>query len=97
MDGIYYHQKYQGMAQKKREESKAEAPVGSPSEPQANRLPNEGKINKKKNWSKSCSPSYSIPIIQKYSMDNVFNMARTWREFKEKEEKQMRQPSFPKK
>ncbi|MBW0533564.1 hypothetical protein O181_073279 [Austropuccinia psidii MF-1] len=81
---------------KKREASKEEAPVASTRKPQANQLPQEGK-NKKKNWKKPYSPSYSIPKIQKDAKDNVFNMARTLMEFKGKEEERMRQPHFPNK
>ncbi|MBW0509815.1 hypothetical protein O181_049530 [Austropuccinia psidii MF-1] len=62
---------------KKREASKEEAPVDSTSKPQANQLPQEGENKKKKNWRKTCSPSYRIPKIQKDSMENVCNMART--------------------
>ncbi|MBW0528090.1 hypothetical protein O181_067805 [Austropuccinia psidii MF-1] len=51
----------------------------------------------KKNWRKPYSPSYRIPKIQKDAMDNVFNMARTLMEFKDKEEQRMRQPHFPNK
>ncbi|MBW0550830.1 hypothetical protein O181_090545 [Austropuccinia psidii MF-1] len=80
---------------KKREASKEEAPVASTSKPQANQPPQEGKKNKKKNWRKPYSPSYRIPKIQKDSMDNFFNMARTLMEFKDKEEQRMRQPNFP--
>ncbi|MBW0533811.1 hypothetical protein O181_073526 [Austropuccinia psidii MF-1] len=36
-----------------------------------------------------------FPKIQKYAMDNVFNMARTLMEFKYKEEQRMGQPHFP--
>ncbi|MBW0590238.1 hypothetical protein O181_129953 [Austropuccinia psidii MF-1] len=79
----------------KKEETKEEAPVASTSNPQANPLPQEGKKNKKKNWRKQYSPSYRIPKIQKDAMDNVFNMARTLMEFKDKEEKRMREPHFP--
>ncbi|MBW0551839.1 hypothetical protein O181_091554 [Austropuccinia psidii MF-1] len=82
---------------KKREESKEEAPVASTSKPQANQLPQDGKKNKKKHWRKPYSPSYRIPKIQKGAMENVFNMARTLMELKDKEEKRMRQPHFPKK
>ncbi|MBW0581505.1 hypothetical protein O181_121220 [Austropuccinia psidii MF-1] len=82
---------------KKKEATKEEAPVASTSKPQANPLPQEGKKNKKKNWRKPYSPSYRIPKIQKDAMDNVFNMARTLLEFKDKEEQRMRQPHFPKK
>ncbi|MBW0590460.1 hypothetical protein O181_130175 [Austropuccinia psidii MF-1] len=57
----------------------------------------EGKNNKKKNWRKPYSPSYSTPKIQKDAMDNVFNMARTLMEFKDKEEQRKRQPHFPNK
>ncbi|MBW0472277.1 hypothetical protein O181_011992 [Austropuccinia psidii MF-1] len=50
-----------------------------------------------KNCRKPYSPSYRIPKIQKDAMENVFNMSRTLMEFKDKEEKRMRQPHFPKK
>ncbi|MBW0528818.1 hypothetical protein O181_068533 [Austropuccinia psidii MF-1] len=63
---------------KKKEESKEEAPVASTSKPQTNQLPQEGKKNKKKNLRTPYSPSYRIQKIQKDSMDNVFNMARTF-------------------
>ncbi|MBW0558026.1 hypothetical protein O181_097741 [Austropuccinia psidii MF-1] len=82
---------------KKKEETKEEAPVASTSKPQANPIPQEGKKNKKKNRKKPYSPSYRIPKIQKDAMENVFNMARTLIEFKNKEEQRMRQPHFPKK
>ncbi|MBW0546697.1 hypothetical protein O181_086412 [Austropuccinia psidii MF-1] len=76
---------------KNREETKEEAPVASTSKPQ------EGKKKKKKNLRKPYSLSYRIPKIQKDAMDNVFNMARTLMEFKDKEEQRMRQPHFSKK
>ncbi|MBW0509761.1 hypothetical protein O181_049476 [Austropuccinia psidii MF-1] len=82
---------------KKKEATKEEAPVASTRNPQANPFPQEGKKNKNKNWRKPYSPSYSIPKIQKDAMDNVFNMARTLMEFKDKEDQRMRQPHFPKK
>ncbi|MBW0591952.1 hypothetical protein O181_131667 [Austropuccinia psidii MF-1] len=82
---------------KKKEATKEEAPVASTSKPQANPLAHEGKKNKKNNWRKPYSPIYRIPRIQKDAMDNVFNMARTLMEFKDKEEQRMRQPHFPKK
>ncbi|MBW0554733.1 hypothetical protein O181_094448 [Austropuccinia psidii MF-1] len=76
---------------KKKEANKEEAPVASTSNPQ------EGKENKKRNWRKPYSPSYRIPKIQKDAMDNVSNMAKTLMQFKDKEEKRMRQPQLPKK
>ncbi|MBW0576554.1 hypothetical protein O181_116269 [Austropuccinia psidii MF-1] len=82
---------------KKKEATKEEAPVASTSKPQANPLPQEGKNNKKKNCIKPYSPSYRIPKIQKDAMGNVFNIARTFMEFKDKEEQRMRQHHFPKK
>ncbi|MBW0566953.1 hypothetical protein O181_106668 [Austropuccinia psidii MF-1] len=102
MDGIHYHpnlksKKIKEYHAKKREETKEEAPVASTSKPQVNPLPQEGKKNKQNNWIKPYSPSYRIPKIQKYAMDNAFNMARTLMEFKDKEEKRMRQPHFPNK
>ncbi|MBW0502842.1 hypothetical protein O181_042557 [Austropuccinia psidii MF-1] len=86
----YYHTK-------KKEASKEEACVASTSKPQANQLPQEGKKNKKNNWRKPYFQSYRFPKIQKDAMENVSNMARTLMEFKEKEEKRMRQHQFPKK
>ncbi|MBW0594117.1 hypothetical protein O181_133832 [Austropuccinia psidii MF-1] len=82
---------------KKKEQTKEEAPVASTSEHQTNPLPQEEKKNKKKNWIKPYFPSYRIPKIQKDAMDNVFNMARTLMELKDKEEQRMRQPHFQKK
>ncbi|MBW0591803.1 hypothetical protein O181_131518 [Austropuccinia psidii MF-1] len=82
---------------KKMEASKEESSVASTRKPQANQLPQEAKKNKKKNWRKQYSPSYRIPNIQKDVMEIFFNMARTLMEFKDKEEKRMRQPHFPKK
>ncbi|MBW0569583.1 hypothetical protein O181_109298 [Austropuccinia psidii MF-1] len=79
---------------KKRKASKEESPVASTSKPQASQLSQEGKKNKKENWRKPYSPSYRIPNIQKLAMDNVFNMARTLMEFKDKEEQRMRQTHF---
>ncbi|MBW0517985.1 hypothetical protein O181_057700 [Austropuccinia psidii MF-1] len=75
---------------KKKEASKEEGQVASTSKPQANQLPQEAKKNKKKNLRKPYSPSYRIPKIQKDAMENVFNMARTLMEFKDKEEQRMR-------
>ncbi|MBW0567063.1 hypothetical protein O181_106778 [Austropuccinia psidii MF-1] len=102
MDGIHCHpslksKKIKEYHSKKKEASKEEVPVAPASKPQSNQPPQEGKKNKKKNWRKPSSPSYRITKIQKDAMDNVFNMARTLMEFKDKEEQRMRQPHFPKK
>ncbi|MBW0585306.1 hypothetical protein O181_125021 [Austropuccinia psidii MF-1] len=80
----------------KMKEATKESPVASTSKPQVNPLPQEGNKNKKRNLRKPYSPSYRIPKIQKDSIHNVFNMARTLMEFKDKEEQRMRQPHFPK-
>ncbi|MBW0471356.1 hypothetical protein O181_011071 [Austropuccinia psidii MF-1] len=80
---------------RKREECQREASVTR--KPQASQPPQEGKKKKKKNWRKPYPPIYRIPRIQKDSMENVFNMARTLMEFKEKEEQRMIKPHFPKK
>ncbi|MBW0579928.1 hypothetical protein O181_119643 [Austropuccinia psidii MF-1] len=82
---------------KKREKSKEEAPVASTRKPHSNQPPQEGKKNKKNNWRKQYSPSYKIPKMQKDAIDNVFKMARTLMELKDKEEQRMRQPHFPRK
>ncbi|MBW0582923.1 hypothetical protein O181_122638 [Austropuccinia psidii MF-1] len=81
---------------KKKEASKEESPVDFTSKPQANQLSQEGKKNKTNNGRKPYYPSYRIAKIQKDAIGNVFNMARTLMEFKDKEEKRMRQPHFPK-
>ncbi|MBW0589502.1 hypothetical protein O181_129217 [Austropuccinia psidii MF-1] len=82
---------------KKSEAAKEECPVASTSKPQASPLPQEGKKNRKNNWRKPYSTGYRIPKIQKDAMKNVFNIARTLMEFKDKEEQRRRQPHFPKK
>ncbi|MBW0591061.1 hypothetical protein O181_130776 [Austropuccinia psidii MF-1] len=93
MDGIHYHPKLKSktlstMPTRRRQPRK---------KPQDNPPPQEGKKNKKKNSRKQYSPSYRIPKLQKDAMENVFNMARTLMEFKDKEEQRMRQRHFPKK
>ncbi|MBW0590374.1 hypothetical protein O181_130089 [Austropuccinia psidii MF-1] len=82
---------------KKKEASEEEAPVASTSKPEANQLPQEGKKNKNKDCRKPYSPSHRIPKIQTNAMENVCNMARTFMEFKDKEEQRMRQAHYPKK
>ncbi|MBW0513231.1 hypothetical protein O181_052946 [Austropuccinia psidii MF-1] len=78
---------------KKREERNEEALVASARNQKFNQHHQEGKNNLKKTY----SPSYRIPRIQTDSMENCFNMDRTFMEFQDKEEERMRQPSFPKK
>ncbi|MBW0464511.1 hypothetical protein O181_004226 [Austropuccinia psidii MF-1] len=99
MDGINYHPnlKSKNWHNKKREEIKEEAPVASTSNPQASQPPKEGNNNKKKHLKRPYSPSYRLPRIQNDAMDNVFNISRTLITFKDKEEKRMRKPHFPKK
>ncbi|MBW0540361.1 hypothetical protein O181_080076 [Austropuccinia psidii MF-1] len=94
MDGIHYHP---NLKSKRLRNTMLKQGRQARNKPQANPLPQEGKRNKKKNWSKPYSPSYRIPKIQKDAMENVFNMARTLMEFKVKEEQRMRQAHFPKK
>ncbi|MBW0507498.1 hypothetical protein O181_047213 [Austropuccinia psidii MF-1] len=61
---------------KKKEETKEEAPVASTSKPQGNPLPQEGKKDKKKNWRKPYSPSYGIPNSKRIP----WTMYSTWSE-----------------
>ncbi|MBW0593446.1 hypothetical protein O181_133161 [Austropuccinia psidii MF-1] len=56
----------------------------------------KGNQKAKPKWNKPYPQNYRIPKKEKTAMDNVFNMARTLMEFKNKEEKRMNQ-SFPKK
>ncbi|MBW0571391.1 hypothetical protein O181_111106 [Austropuccinia psidii MF-1] len=97
MDEIHYHPKIKEYHAEKREEIKEEAPVASTSKPQVSQPPQEGKKKKKNKWRKPYSPRDRIPRIQKDSMNNVLKMARTLMEFKDEEEKRMRQSHFPKK
>ncbi|MBW0569230.1 hypothetical protein O181_108945 [Austropuccinia psidii MF-1] len=94
MDGIHYNpnlksKRSRNIMPKRRRQPRKKL--------QANPTPQEGKKDKKKNWKKPYYPSYRIPKMQKDAMDNVFNMARTLMELKDKEEQRMRQPHFPKK
>ncbi|MBW0570816.1 hypothetical protein O181_110531 [Austropuccinia psidii MF-1] len=93
MDGIYYHPNLKSKRSRSNTPKRRRQPR---KKPQANPLPQEWKKNKKKNWRKPYSPSYRIPKLQKDAMENVFNMARTLMEFKDKEEQRMGQPHFPK-
>ncbi|MBW0593943.1 hypothetical protein O181_133658 [Austropuccinia psidii MF-1] len=43
------------------------------------------KEEQERHWRKPYSPSYRIPKMQKDSMENIFNKARSLMEFKEKE------------
>ncbi|MBW0580206.1 hypothetical protein O181_119921 [Austropuccinia psidii MF-1] len=56
----------------------------------------KGKQKAKPKWNKPYPQNYRIPKKEKTAMDNVFNMARTLMEFKNKEEERLSQ-SFPKK
>ncbi|MBW0535289.1 hypothetical protein O181_075004 [Austropuccinia psidii MF-1] len=91
------NQNNKGLKFQNREASNEEAPVASNSKHQANQPSQEGNKSKKKNWRKPYSPSYRITKIQEDAIHNVFKMARTFMEFKEKEKQRMRQPHFPRK
>ncbi|MBW0559722.1 hypothetical protein O181_099437 [Austropuccinia psidii MF-1] len=56
----------------------------------------KGKEKAKPKWNKPYPQNYRIPKKEKKAMDNVFNMARTLMEFKNKEEERVNQ-YFPKK
>ncbi|MBW0519367.1 hypothetical protein O181_059082 [Austropuccinia psidii MF-1] len=87
-----------------------EAPQASTSKDPPQPVPNKPKKTPKTNqkgkkkakgkakpkWTKPYPQHYRIPKKEKTSMDNVFNMARTLMEFKNKEEERLNQ-SFPKK
>ncbi|MBW0556810.1 hypothetical protein O181_096525 [Austropuccinia psidii MF-1] len=90
-------QKYKGMPCQKEGGRQERSPNGCYQQATGQQTSKEGKKKKKKNGRKPYSPGFRIPKIQKYSMENVFNMARTLMEFKDKEEQRMRQPHFPKK
>ncbi|MBW0554450.1 hypothetical protein O181_094165 [Austropuccinia psidii MF-1] len=56
----------------------------------------KGKKKAKPKWNKPYPQNYRIPKKEKTAMENVFNMARTLMEFKNKEEERLNQ-SFPNK
>ncbi|MBW0506616.1 hypothetical protein O181_046331 [Austropuccinia psidii MF-1] len=81
-----------------------EAPQASTSKNLPQQVPNKPNKTPKTNqkgkakpkWNKPYPQNYRIPKKEKTAMDNVFNMARTLMEFKNKEEERLNQ-SFPKK
>ncbi|MBW0553681.1 hypothetical protein O181_093396 [Austropuccinia psidii MF-1] len=75
---------------KKKEASKEEASVASTRKPQLSSPPQEGKKNKKNNSNKKDPPATRLH-------GQCLQHSRTSMYFKDKEEKRMRQPSFPKK
>ncbi|MBW0509173.1 hypothetical protein O181_048888 [Austropuccinia psidii MF-1] len=90
--------------------SPVEAPQASTSKNPPQQVPNKDKQAPKSNqkgnkkakgkskskWKKPYPHNYRIPKKEKTAMDNVFNLARTLMEFKNKEEERLNQ-SFPKK
>ncbi|MBW0592189.1 hypothetical protein O181_131904 [Austropuccinia psidii MF-1] len=93
-----------------KDNSPVEAPQASTSKNPPQPVPNKPKQAPKTNqkgkqkakgkakpkWNKPYPQNYRIPKKEKTAMDNVFNMARTLMEFKNKEEERLNQ-SFPKK
>ncbi|MBW0532507.1 hypothetical protein O181_072222 [Austropuccinia psidii MF-1] len=79
----------------------AEAPQASTSKKLPQQVPNKpkstpktkqkGKKKAKAKWNKPYPQNYRIPKKEKAAMDNVFNMARTLMEFKNKEEERLDQ------
>ncbi|MBW0578654.1 hypothetical protein O181_118369 [Austropuccinia psidii MF-1] len=66
----------------------------TPKKKQKGKQKAKGKAKSK--WKKPYPQNYRIPNKEKTAMDNVFNMARTLMELKNKEEERLNQ-SFPKK
>ncbi|MBW0509682.1 hypothetical protein O181_049397 [Austropuccinia psidii MF-1] len=89
-----------------KENSRVEASQASTSEHPSQQVPKKpnkppktnqkGKKKAKPKWNKPYPQNYRIPKKEKTVMDNVFNMARTLMEFKNKEEERLSQSS-PKK
>ncbi|MBW0592815.1 hypothetical protein O181_132530 [Austropuccinia psidii MF-1] len=91
------HQKHQGVPLQKDGCKQGRSPSSFYQQASIQPASPRGEEEQEENWRKPYSPSYRIPKIQKDAMDNVFDMARTLMEFKDKEEQRMRQPHFPKK
>ncbi|MBW0569560.1 hypothetical protein O181_109275 [Austropuccinia psidii MF-1] len=93
-----------------KDNSPVEAPQASTSKNTPQKVPNKDKQTPKSNqkvkekekgkakakWNKPYPQNYRILKKEKTAMDNVFNMARTLMEFKNKEEERLKQ-FFPKK
>ncbi|MBW0553781.1 hypothetical protein O181_093496 [Austropuccinia psidii MF-1] len=93
-----------------KENSPVEAPQASTSKNPPQQVPKKPKQAPKTNqkgkqkakgkakpkWNKHYPHNYRIPKKEKTAMENVFNMARTLMEYKNKEEERLKQ-SFPKK
>ncbi|MBW0581725.1 hypothetical protein O181_121440 [Austropuccinia psidii MF-1] len=93
-----------------KENRPVEAPQASTSNASPQQVPKKDKQTPKANqkgkqkakgkaksrWNKCYPQNYRIPKKEKTAMDNLFNMARTLMEFKNKEEQRLNQ-SFPKK
>ncbi|MBW0480959.1 hypothetical protein O181_020674 [Austropuccinia psidii MF-1] len=68
------NEKYDGMAQQEREESKEEAPVASTSKAQS--PTSKGREEEQeKILEETVSPSYRIPRIQRDTMENLLNLS----------------------
>ncbi|MBW0515414.1 hypothetical protein O181_055129 [Austropuccinia psidii MF-1] len=80
----------------KQESSSTSAKQGkaSPKEQSEGKAKGKGKATSK--WNRPYPQNYRIPKKEKKSLENVFNIARTLMEFKNKGEERMNQ-SFPKK
>ncbi|MBW0527793.1 hypothetical protein O181_067508 [Austropuccinia psidii MF-1] len=84
--------------------SPVEAPQASTRKNVPQQVPKQGKKIPKSNqkgkekpkWNKPYPQNYRIPKKEKTAINNVFNMARTLMEFKNKEKQTMKQ-SFPNK
>ncbi|MBW0591327.1 hypothetical protein O181_131042 [Austropuccinia psidii MF-1] len=84
----------QASTRKKPPQKVPRKPKQAPKTNQKGKQKAKGKENPK--WNKPYPQNYRIPKKEKTAMDNVFNMARTLMEFKNKEEESLRQ-SLPKK
>ncbi|MBW0488364.1 hypothetical protein O181_028079 [Austropuccinia psidii MF-1] len=91
------NQKYQGIPCQKERSKQGNSP--SSFYQQASSQPNSPgrEEDKEKEFQETIFPKLKDPKNPKDAMDNVFNMARTLIEFKDKEEQRIRQPHFPKK
>ena len=91
------NQKNQGLPRQKEGGNQGRSPSSfyqqAPSQPTSPRREEE----QEKELEKTIFPKLQDSQNPKNAMDNVFNMARTLMEFKDKEEQRMRQPHFPKK
>ncbi|MBW0589237.1 hypothetical protein O181_128952 [Austropuccinia psidii MF-1] len=84
------NQEYQGVPCQKERGKQGRSPSSSYQKASSQPTSPRREEEQEKELEETIFPSYRVPKIQKDAMNNVFNMAITLMEFKDKEEQRMR-------